>query len=114
MRWTVPIATPSLNETHRMHWAKRAKVSDTWGLAIALQTRGMARATGKRRLTIERRGVRMLDKDNAYGGCKIVIDNIKRLGLIVDDNPANLDLEVRQAKLEKGERPNTVFVLEDL
>lgn len=114
LQWTVPLPTPSLNETQRMHWAKRAKIADTWGLAIALQTRTMPRATGKRRLTIERRGTRMLDKDNAYGGSKQIVDIIKRLGLIIDDDAANVELEVTQTKLAKGERPHTLFTLEEI
>jgi len=112
--FTVHMPTPSLNETQRMHWAKRAKLASMWHLAIAVKTNHAPRATGKRKLVIDRRGKRALDADNLVGGAKAVIDVIKKLGLIVDDNAANLDLEVRQTKLDRGMSPHTFFTIEDL
>ncbi len=113
------MATPSLNQTQRMHWAKRKRLATqiaTRIIVVACQ-QGIAiaehRADGKRKVTIERRGRKMLDADNAWGGCKILIDELKKFGLIVDDNAANLDLEVTQSRLGKGETPHTIITIED-
>lgn len=47
----------------------------------------------------ERRGKRWeLDRDNLLGGCKPVIDAIKACGVIGDDSPKWLDLEVTQQR----------------
>ena len=105
---------PSLNQLLGMHWAARSNLSKQYEIAVKLLARGIPKATGKRRLTIERHGKRSLDKDNAYGGCKLLVDAIKRLGFIVDDSPKHCELEVVQVKLGKREKPHTVIRLADL
>ena len=112
-RIVLPIETPSNNKLLGMHPMARHRLSKKLAIVVALCGRGTPKATGKRYLTIERHGKRELDKDNAYGGCKPLIDAIKRCGLIIDDNPANVELEVVQVKLAKGEKPHTVIVLAD-
>lgn len=113
-RIVLPIATPSLNKLLGMHPMARHRLGKKLAIVVALCGRGTPKATGKRYLTIERHGKRELDKDNAYGGCKPLIDAIKRCGLIIDDNPANVELEVVQVKLAKGEKPHTVITLADV
>lgn len=113
-RFSVNMATPSLNETMRWHWARARKEAKAWLLAIWAHVGPNELAEGKRRkLTIERHGKRLLDHDNLVGGMKIAIDSVKKLGLIHDDSPTWLDLEVRQTKLAKGEKPRTTFTIED-
>ena len=34
IRIVVPLATPSLNQTQRMHWAKRRELATAWGLLM--------------------------------------------------------------------------------
>lgn len=34
------------------------------------------------------------DKDNAYSACKVPLDAMQRVGLIEDDSPSCIDLEV--------------------
>jgi hypothetical protein len=116
IRIVVQMPTPSLNETQRMHHFAYARLGKKWQMALALLAlvQRATKATGKRRLVIERRAKRELDKDNAYGGAKLVIDALKKLGLILDDDAANLDLEVTQAKCGKGEKPCTILTLEDV
>ena len=96
-----------------MHYGARHRLGKKLAIVVALFARGTPRATGKRHLTIERHGKRELDTDNAYGGCKPLIDAIKRCGLIIDDNPKHCELEVVQVKLAKGEKPHTVIMLAD-
>ncbi len=116
----LPEATPSLNVWQRMHWAVRKREQHKWAmivygaLLIAGWSRISARAFGKRRLTIERFGVRALDPDNACGGAKPVIDELRHLGLLLDDTPEMVELVVRSGKKKRGEDPHTRITLEDL
>ncbi len=115
LQFTVRMPTPSLNETLRWHWATARKHANKWLMAIWAHTnREWLTDDKRRRLTIERRGKRLLDEDNLAGGAKIAIDSIKSIGLIVDDSPKWLELHMRQSKLAKGEAPHTIFTLEDL
>jgi len=44
--------------------------------------------------------VRLLDVDNLYGGCKHLIDSLRLTGIIPDDDPASITLEVSQEKIK--------------
>lgn len=44
--------------------------------------------------------VRLLDVDNLYGGCKHLIDSLRLTGIIPDDDPASISLEVTQEKIK--------------
>lgn len=44
--------------------------------------------------------VRLLDVDNLYGGCKHLIDSLRLTGIIPDDDPASITLEVTQEKIK--------------
>lgn len=46
------------------------------------------------------RRVRLLDIDNLYGGCKHLIDSLRLAGIIPDDDPASISLEVTQEKIK--------------
>jgi hypothetical protein len=116
IRMTIPLPTPSGNETLRMHWAKRARLADALGLMLIAEHRrtGASVATGRRKLAIERVGTKLLDQDNLVSGCKLLIDEIKRRNLIVDDSPAHVELVVTQRQIGKGERPHTVITIGDV
>lgn len=113
IRIVLPEATPSLNQLLRMHWAKRRRMAKGAALAIRMQTLAAPVASEKRRVRIERHGKKTLDEDNAYGGCKLVIDCLKDLDLLVDDSPRWLELEVTQSRCAKGEAPQTIITLEN-
>lgn len=44
--------------------------------------------------------VRLLDIDNLYGGAKHLIDSLRLAGIIPDDDPASITLEVTQEKIK--------------
>lgn len=44
--------------------------------------------------------VRLLDVDNLYGGCKHLIDSLRLSGIIPDDDPTSISLEVTQEKIK--------------
>ena len=118
MSWIIkiPVVTPSLNEVRRQHWAQvaRRKAEMGWVLLGAI-SKGPAipRASGARKLIIERHGKRDLDLDNLAGGAKSLIDCIKERGLIVDDAPVSCELIFRQV-LVGSETPHTIIYLEDI
>ena len=43
--------------------------------------------------------VRLLDTDNAYASTKPLLDCLCEVGLITDDSPSDINLEVRQEKV---------------
>ena len=118
MSWTIkiPIATPSGNTTLRKHWAARGRQQFDMYFLLAGALNKVApipAATGKRRLTIERHGKRLLDADNLAAGCKALIDVVKFRKLILDDNPAVCELVFRQAPASIL-APFTLVTLEDI
>ena len=112
--------TPSLNVTMRQHFGVRKKEGAEWAAHILYAARRVGResvtdkAVGKRRLTIERHARKLLDQDNLAGGCKDLIDQIKRYGLIRDDRPDLCELVFRQEKITAKQKPHTVIILEDM
>lgn len=116
MKFTIPEALPSLNKTLRQHWASRANDNKRWGrmISMARVVESLQPANGKRRVTIERHGKRMLDADNMAGGCKGFIDELCAFKLLVDDSPKWLELVTLHVPLTKGERPHTIVFLEDV
>ena len=118
MTWkiVVEMPTPSPNELNRMHWAERRRLKETFGwlLASALnKLPKIPKATGPRRLVIERHGRKALDQDNLAGGAKGLIDCIREQRLILDDNPNVCQMEFRQVVERRG-GPHTVIFLEDV
>ena len=85
-----------------MHWAVRKKRLEEVTLEVLALTRhrlDFRRPPGaSARVTIERVSPRLLDRDNLYGGAKLLIDAMKRLDLIRDDSDRWVDLVVTQAR----------------
>jgi len=121
--------TPSLNAASRAsgHWAAKHKakkaLQSTWAWEIATSLMPDKPAMLRRaRVTVYRHSVGTLDADNAYGGCKALIDVLKPaskrnphgLGLIEDDSPEHLLLDVRQVRAAKRADQKTVVVIEPL
>jgi len=54
--------------------------------------------TGSRRfaVSIERIGLKLLDEDNLTGGCKLLLDAMRRAQIIPDDDPGSISLKVTQ------------------
>ena len=118
MTWkiVVEMPTPSPNELNRMHWAERRRLKETFGwlLASALnKLPKIPKATGPRRLVIERHGRKALDQDNLAGGAKGLVDCIKEQRLILDDCPELCSMEFKQV-INKKNGSHTVIYLEDI
>lgn len=111
-RLTIPIPTPSLNELLRGGWkARHYGARERWyGYVCQAVHRAGERvspADGKRAVTIERVGKRLLDHDNFVGGLKPAIDALKRVRLIRDDSQDWLELAATQRRCQSGEKPHT-------
>lgn len=83
---------PSLNTLLRMHWAKRQKIYDDW----AMQTQYAYLAAthpAQRRAKYNTVNITFIiadnirrDIDNLIGGGKGILDGLKKIGVIEDDN----------------------------
>lgn len=99
----------SRNVLDKWHWNKRRKHSRAWESDIWKAFRlSTPKAKGKVKLKITSYRTRLLDHDNLVGGCKGILDAMKRLGIIIDDTPDLIEVEYEQMKV-KGTDSRTVF-----
>lgn len=110
----IPEASPSLNTFFHRHWRTEHAVKKRWALMLLARSRHVPKAKGKRRVVVQRIGKQALDHDNFVGGLKGCIDSMRKLGLLVDDDAAHLQLVCEQHRLPKGEDPHTVITITDI
>lgn len=101
MKLIIPEVPISLNKMLRQHWAKRRLYYREWKWLIRSKFIGYPLSflypqTKKCIVIITQYRKRLLDKDNLLGSCKAVLDAIRYWGLIKDDSPKWIDLEVYQ------------------
>lgn len=87
----------------------------SWSFKLLLRESGVPKATARRRLTITRvygGKQKLRDSDNVPASYKPAVDALVRLGLLVDDNAAGVDGPYY--KQERGDRPGSRFVIEEL
>lgn len=118
VRLVLPFVTPSLNEWLNWHHLRRHR----WGLraeralVASLRLQGLPvdlECNERRAVLVERFGRpgHVLDDDNLRGGCKGLVDALRRLGLVHDDSPRWMVatyVDVRR----RGERPHTVVSID--
>lgn len=115
LRLEVPgVPTPSANEwtnrtRHRWRYRthQRAWMDLLTPALLAATNAGQWRMTQRVRVTIEVQRRNLLDWDNFLGGLKPVLDALRKLGVIPDDNPGAIEVVARQ---EVG-APGTVLLL---
>lgn len=74
---------------------------------LAQVSQGKEKVHGRAYLSITSFTVRPTDEDNFEGGCKALIDCLKSLRLIDDDDPKSLKLKVIQKKVEHRSQERT-------
>jgi hypothetical protein len=100
----------------RSHWAKRARIRETyeWWIMAALSDMGKQKPEKspgqKMKLRIWSFRGRLLDPDRLYSGATILVDAIKKMNLIKDDSPRWIDLKIGQSL--DGENPRTEIRIE--
>jgi len=114
----IPIVTPSLNELINMHYHDKARLKKSYKAHIegAVHDMGMKiermKRPKKRTVKIYSFRKRECDRDNLIGGMKPFIDAIRELGLIWDDSPKYIDLNIFQ--LEDKYDPRTEVFIEEM
>ncbi len=117
--WFIPLDAESMNLRTVNAGASRfayAKKRDQWSLILRYHMRlaGLTKAVGFRRLTITRTyhgRQKLLDHDNLVGGCKMIVDNLVKLGALVDDNAKGAQVSYRQ---ERATPTGIRFLVEEL
>jgi len=106
MKIVIDLPIISANKLLRMHWAKRAKIQKDYYSAIyvVIPIYLHPPKQRKRKVIITSYRKRLLDKDNLYAGTKPLVDALKKAGLIWDDSPKWINLEVKQAVDGKNQR----------
>ena len=124
--FVLPFLLPSLNVRDRQHWAERHRQQ------VMLQQEVMVAVGGPRhyprppfaraRVTVVRISTGQTDPDNLAASTKGLLDVLKArsernplgLGIIVDDNPARLELVVRQQHAPSLKEQATAVRIEEL
>lgn len=89
----------SRNQFHGRHWSVKHKDSREWEWSLREAYRKpLPEATGRVALKITSVRHRYLDYDNLVGGCKGLVDALKRMGAIIDDSPKHVEMSFAQEK----------------
>lgn len=110
----IPEPVHSINEILRWHWAKRGKVQDTYGLAIHAAMDGVRVPRfqpTKCKVEVASYRKRLLDPDNLVGGTKLIVDALRKLGIVYRDSPKWIDLNVSQS-LDRFNPRTEIFISE--
>lgn len=84
------------------------------GSSLDKVPQGEAKSFARAHVCITAFTVRPRDADNLAGGCKALIDAIKRLKLIGDDDPYSIELTVKQRHVDHFDQEKTLVVIEYL
>lgn len=108
----IPMPTVSLNVYKRMHYQAQRRLRDRYTTLLRAHTTSATRCRPHhfRNVTICRHGARLLDVDNLVGGCKPLIDALRRSGLIWDDSPKYLKVVYEQVQVS-AKRSKTVITV---
>jgi hypothetical protein len=99
MKITIPYRIPSQNVSMRRHWSVTHKdgINAQFMIAMSCKINGIPMATGKRTIIITSVRKRLITDDaNLRGGCKQLVDAIKRAGYLVDDCDTMADIRYKQ------------------
>ena len=92
----------SPNSLNAMHWAKRAAWTDAWKTEVGwrLRENRVKLGQGKAIVAITLYTIKPQDYDNSVASIKAVVDGLKGIG-IIDDNQNVLALSVATVKVNK-------------
>jgi len=99
----------SRNSLDKAHWSVRHHYTLKWESLIyyAFKCRP-PKAKGKVMVKIKSFRTGTLDHDNLVGGCKGILDAMKRLGLIIDDTPDLVHVDYEQKRVKREERKTVI------
>ena len=93
----------SPNKMLRMHWAVRKKWKQTYSDAVWQHTELWIKHLDPCHIKIERLFTgrqKAMDPDNLVGSVKFLLDGMRSCGVISDDNPECISLEVHQRRTD--------------
>jgi len=101
------------NEADRKHWSALADEKKRWQLLIRIAA-GQIKAAEPCRVAITFRTLRENDKDNLHARAKSPLDALQRAGIISNDNPQTITLEVRQELVKHRGECGTLIEISEL
>ena len=93
----------SPNRMLRMHWATRRKWKEDYSDRVWCQTSKWPKNLDPCHIKIERLFTgrqKAMDPDNLVGSVKFLLDGMRSCGVISDDNPECISLEVHQRRTD--------------
>lgn len=101
-----------------MHWSDRHRYAAAWAQHIYIEYLRKYKAKPKQAeakcyIEITSLRTRMLDKDNLIGGCKGLVDSLKKLEMIVDDSPKWVEVKYDQIVVSKGKQQTVIEIFEE-
>ncbi|GAJ29718.1 hypothetical protein Amme_076_011 [Acidomonas methanolica NBRC 104435] len=128
MRFTLPEPFPLLNVQQRKHYRRRAAEKRRTAALIAsiLGSERPAQPFERARIEVVRYSCGSPDTDGLFGGVKDLLDclttpslradgsvrNKYGIGVIVDDSPRHIDLDVRSVRCKRAEARTEIMVTE--
>ncbi len=113
LSWNIPKIPVAHNKVLRQHWAVRRKDAQDWKILCraycGLPHFNPLKLDEKITLEITVRRVRLQDPDNSVASLKPLIDAIRRLGWLKDDNEDCLRLITAQEKCRKDEEGTRIL-----
>ena len=112
----IDLPIQSRNKFEGWHWRKKNRYRKAWQLHIWAACNGKPpKAAGPMEVKITSFRPRLLDQDNLSGGCKGLLDAMKRLGMLVDDDPENVKVAYTQhlARKRDGIKPHTLIEVQE-
>lgn len=109
---------PHNQSNQRMHWAMKKQWTDVWveevGYAVMENRRKLGKLPIKfARITIYLRVVRLMDYDGAYNAVKPVLDGLRYAGVIEDDSPKHIELNVKQVKVSHRDEEKVIIEIKN-
>ena len=114
----IPAITPSLNKTYstwKNKYFAEKKLKETYNLLIQSEMNKykIKKAGNKEKFAIVIDQVRnkLLDYDNFTGGCKVLLDCLRKKGFIYDDSPKYLKSRYQQSTLKEAKETETKTII---
>lgn len=104
----------------RIHWAVKYRWTCAWKREVAnVIMAANWPITARRNFPLKKLKVRisfsacyLMDKDGAYNAAKPIVDGLKAAGVIFDDSPKFIDLDVSQNRVEHIDQQGVAIIIE--
>lgn len=112
---SIPRITPPNGVLLRMHWTKRRKLRETFGLELMAATDWRVpkvEEKEKRKVKIVSHRISLIrDDDNFYGGLKPLLDALTGRRIIYDDSRKYIELTLEQKRVkDKEDQKTDIFI----